>query len=113
MDRLADVVDKRMEEMQVKQLTQFVWMLSDHYKRLKSPESSKFPALFKKISVRLMRHFQQPTTSTIKECALVMSAYVQNYPIPAYLVDLIFVRLLDANMEEMEAWELSTILWGF
>ena len=48
---------------------------------------------------------------------MVLSAYVQNYPIPAYLVDLIFVHLMDQTAEElderMEGWELSTILWGF
>jgi hypothetical protein len=68
--------------------------------------------MFKKVSYRLMHTFCNFETATVKECALVLSAYVQNYPIPANIVDFIYEYLIDCE-EPIAGWDLSTILWGF
>ena len=93
---------KRIDELKTKHLTQIVWTMSDHYKRMvrKGIETEQLKMMFKKVSYKLMVEFCNFDTATIKECALVLSAYVQNYPIPSNIVDFIYEFLIDEeNLE--------------
>jgi hypothetical protein len=70
--------------------------------------------MYESIEKQLIIQLENYEKLTLKECSLVLSAYVQNIPIPLYALQLMYDFLIGhPELDQLDAWDLSTIVWGY